>query len=248
MTCGCSSTVIPTPGSVSFNTAERIIRMALKNAGLIQEGQDPSGEQWADCLVRLNDLINLWQTQGIKLWVNRLMQLQLQAGVSMYLLGPGSLVQTTREMRVLEGYYVYPNGVSYPLQPLSWNTYNTLSNQNQQGVINSYFVNKQQLSTIITLWLVPDAVAARGTCRFIVQDPIANLLTLTQEVAFPQEWYMALHWGLADDICTGQPDSIVQRCAQRALAFRTALEDWDVEDAPTSFAPDTQRQQGSNFR
>ncbi len=51
---------------------------------------------------------------------------------------------------------------------------------------------------------------------------------------------MALRWGLADDICTGQPGEIMRRCAERAKAYREALEDWDVEDAATQFQPDPQ--------
>ena len=33
---------------------------------------------------------------------------------------------------------------------------------------------------------------------------------------FAQEWRIALRWGLADDIATGQPQAIMDRCAQRA--------------------------------
>ena len=44
--------------------------------------------------------------------------------------------------------------------------------------------------------------------------------------------------GLADELATGQPQPIMQRCEAKANQYRQALEDWDVEDASTSFAPD----------
>ena len=64
------------------------------------------------------------------------------------------------------------------------------------------------------------------------------MVMLTDETAFPLEWSMGLRWGLADELATGQPQAIMDRCERRATAYREKLEDWDVEDAPTSFAPD----------
>ena len=40
-------------GPATYYTAQRIIRMAYKDAGLIQEGDEPNGEQYADGLMRL---------------------------------------------------------------------------------------------------------------------------------------------------------------------------------------------------
>ncbi len=229
-----------------FNTPLRIIRQGMKNAGLLQDGDDPSGELLMDCMNRLNDIVNLWQTQGIKLWLNKMRTITLVAGTATYTLGPAGT--GIRQMRVLEGYYRDVNNIDRPLDMLSWNDYNALSNKTQQGVVTGFFVDKQALNTAVTMWLVPDATAALGTVRLLVQDPVTNVISLTEAMNFPNEWYMALHWGLADEICTGQPAGIIQRCAQRAKMYREALEDWDVEDASTSFAPDHRGGQPSAFR
>ena len=53
---------------ISFNTPDRVIRFAMDNAGLLQDGDSPSSEQYAKYMPRLNDMINVWQTEGIKLW------------------------------------------------------------------------------------------------------------------------------------------------------------------------------------
>ena len=53
-----------------------------------------------------------------------------------------------------------------------------------------------------------------------------------------QPGMMGLRWALADELSTGQPQAIMDRCERKATAYRQALEDWDVEDAPTSFTPD----------
>ena len=55
---------------------------------------------------------------------------------------------------------------------------------------------------------------------------------------------MALRWALADDICTGQPQAIMDRCAGRSRYYKEILEGWDVEDAPTRFTPDQRSMMG----
>ena len=63
--------------------------------------------------------------------------------------------------------------------------------------------------------------------------------SLDETISFPVEWFLALRWGLADELSSGQPALIMDRCAGKATSYRLALEDWDVEDTPTRFQPDT---------
>ena len=212
--------------------------MAYKDAGLIQDGDEPSGEQYADGLMRLNDIANLWQTQGLKLWLNQDLGVPLIAGQGNYTIGPGGSVDMAKPLRVIEAYYLDNTGIPRPLVVLSWDDYFRLSQVNQIGQINSYFVNKQQLSLNLFFWNIPDANAALGTVHLLVQNQITQMVSLTDTTAFPLEWSMGLRWGLADELATGQPQAIMDRCEKRATAYRQALEDWDVEDAPTSFTPD----------
>jgi hypothetical protein len=225
-------------GPSTYYTAQRIIRMAYKDAGLIQDGDEPSGEQYADGLMRLNDIANLWQTQGLKLWLNQDLGVPLIAGQGNYTIGPGGSVDMAKPLRVIEAYYLDNTGIPRPLVVLSWDDYFRLSQVNQIGQINSYFVNKQQLSLNLFFWNIPDANAALGTVHLLVQNQITQMVSLTDTTAFPLEWSMGLRWGLADELATGQPQAIMDRCEKRATAYRQALEDWDVEDAPTSFTPD----------
>ncbi len=122
-----------------------------------------------------------------------------------------------------------------------------LSNIIQTGQISQYFVDKQQTQLSVTFWLIPDATAATGTAHLLLQTQATNPVNLTETVNFPNEWRIALRWGLADDISTGQPQAIMSRCAEKALIYRGMLEDWDVEDAPTKFEPDTQGATGGSF-
>lgn len=221
--------------SVNYNTAFRIIRTGLKSAGLLQEGDDPKGEQLVDCMDRLNDIINLWQTQGIKLW------LMATAAAPALVAGTVSYTLPTKVLRIYEAYFLDQNGISRPLDLLSWNTYNSLSAKAQQGPITGVFVDNQLASTVLKYWLVPDAGAALGSVQLLYRQYMSTLVNLTDAMVFPNEWFMALHWALADEMSTGQPQEIIQRCEKKALEYRLALEAFDVEEASVYFTPNLMR-------
>lgn len=211
----------------------------MEDAGLLQEGDEPSSEHYAKYLVRLYDLINFWQTQyGLKLWLQSDQSITLVAGTATYTLMPSGDVDITRPLRAPQGYYLDTSNNRRPIYPISREEYTRLSNTTTQGAISQYFVDKQIDRLSVSFWNVPNTSEATGTAHLIIQRQVTNPISLTETMEFPLEWMLALRWGLADDICTGQPQAIMDRCAARALTYRTALEDWDVEDASTYLQPD----------
>lgn len=222
-----------------FNTAARAIDYAMEDAGLLPEGATPNSEQYAKGLNKLNDIINLEQTQGLKLFLLQDVTIPLIQGQGTYVLSPTGDVVMTKPMRAIDAYYSDQNGIRRPLIPLSWNDKVRLSQINQQGALNSYFVDKQATYLSVFFWLLPDATAVLGTAHLILQVQAPNVVQITDTTAFPQEWFIFLRWALADELATGQPQAIMDRCQQRAERYRRMLEDWDVEDAPTMFQPDS---------
>lgn len=225
----------------SFAEPIRIIQYAYVDAGLLPEGELPTSDKIASAMNRLNDMINLWQTQGLKLWTYLDQSITLTAGTATYLLGPGGSIITVKPMRAIQGYYLDANSNRRPIYPLAWEEWLRLSNTTNTGQISQYFIDKQQTNLSVTFWLVPDSNAATGTAHLLIPRQITNFTGLTDTMNFPQEWFMGLRWGLADELAVGQPEAIMQRCEQRAMMYRTMLEDWDYEDAPTKFEPDLQQ-------
>lgn len=224
------------PVAVS-NSVHGIIRDAMHDAGLLREGSDPNSEQYATYMRRLCDIINLWQTQGIKLFLLQEISIDLVASTNSYTVNPTVGLVPTKHMRVIQGRIQSAQGEYRTLNAISWNEWNSLQ-QTNLGAITGYFVDKQATSLVVKVWNTPDTQEATNTLVLLVQTQAVNPFNLESDVSFPQEWRIALRWGLADDICTGQPEAIMTRCAQRATFYREALEDWDVEDTQTTFAPD----------
>lgn len=221
-----------------------IIQDGLRDAAKIQRGQVPDGEQIAESLRRLTDIVNFEQTQGLKLFLLTDHSVTLVAGTQTYTI----TVSSVKPLRVIQGYYLDSDSNRRPMYPLSWDEWLRLSNVTQQGQITQYFVNKQSTTLTVSFWLTPDTVAATGTAHLLTQRQVTDPISLTENMEFPVEWRMFLRWALADEVATGQPQAIVQRCQQNREMYRAALEAWDVEDAPTMLQIDSRYQNMSTFR
>ena len=237
----------------SINTPYSIIADALVDCGLLQEGQDPGGEQYASGMRRLRDLVNASQVSGLKLWVNQDITVPLTAGTAAYTFAPAGSVVMTKPLRVLMGYYLYTaTNTRRPLTPMSWQEYLTLGQAGtltaNRGTVTQYFVDKQATQLSVTFWKCPDtSEAANGAIHLLMQVQITNPTELDETMNFSEEWRMYLRWALADDWCTGQPQAIMDRCAARAETYRMALEAGDVEDADTRFQADARGYASNSF-
>lgn len=223
---------------MTANTAGAICQSAYEDAQRCSVGATINSGQMSRGIDRLNDIINLWATQGLKVWLQEDVPIPLTAGKGQYILSPTGDVVMTRPLQCLQGYYLTAQGVQQPLTVLSRQEYATLSQVNINAAISSYFADKQATFMAINTWNVPDTTAATGSVHVILRVACPNIAISTDNIAFPVEWVMALRWALADELSSGQSQTIMTRCTQRASAYRDALEGFDVEDAPTSFAPD----------
>ena len=224
------------------DTPLAVINDAMHDAGYLQKGQVPNGEDIASNMRRLRDIINFEMTQGIKLFLTVDTPVVLTAGTGLYSFGPNGTVPMVKPEKIIEGYYMDSNGVRRQMIPLSWDDYIRLGQVNQQGPVSQYLEDRQPFQINVTLWLIPDTTAAAGTVHLLFRVQATNPVTLTETVQFPPEWRMFLRWALAEDISTGQPTTIMTKCSTNAERYRTALEAWDVEEAPTSFQPDPRGQ------
>ena len=239
-----------TTTSPSIQNALGIITDGLLDAGKLRAGDEPDSETLALNMRRLNKLINYFMTQGCKLWLIEQLVLTLVPplgngnGVPLYTLGPTGTVVMQKPLRVISAFYVFSgsssNANQYPLIALSYpDEYERLSNLLQPGPVNSYAVDKQAQTLNVYLWNPPDAfTAANGTVLLMLEQSVVNFVEVTDLMNFPVEWSLALEWGIADLASVGQPAAVIGRCAAMAKLYREALENWDVEDADTSFQPD----------
>jgi len=238
-----------TPSTIM--NAYGIICDAMKDVGKLAAGSSPDSEIIVDYTRRLNKLINFYMTQGLKLWlvqdqaITLLPPISSTQGVALYTFGPTGTVPMPKPLRVLSGYYLNTSGTQRPLILLSYpDEYKRLSTLLQPGSINSYAVDKQQLTLNVYFWMPPSTYeATNGTAHLMLEVPVTNFIGITDQMNFPIEWGLLLEWGLAEQISTGTPIAIQARAAAMSAKYQAALEDWDVEDADTMFQPDQREAQ-----
>jgi hypothetical protein len=76
----------------------------------------------------------------------------------------------------------------------------------------------------------------------IVQIPLNDIQISADYTldGFPNEWFNALVWNLADQIAIefDVPSNHRQEIAARAKMYKEELEGWDVENVSVKFTPD----------
>jgi hypothetical protein len=230
----------------SINTPYAVLVDALDDSGLLKKGQTPDGDQLAKGMRRLRDVVNTAQMGGLRLWKNTDITVPLTQGQAAYTFSPGGSVDMTKPLRVFEAYYLYTEGGNRrPLLQISLRDYWMLGQAGtavaNQGSVNQFVVEKLAAQLKVTFWPTPDEPdATLGAVHLLMQTQITNPISLTEDIEFPSEWRAYLHWNTAAELCTGQPDAIVQRCEQKAKYYRDLMDGWDVEDAETRFAPNNQ--------
>src|SRR3954468_748958 len=93
--------------SPTDGTAGYIVFEAMYEAGKRGKGQDPSPEDYALWMNRLNNMTRTWCTQGLKLFTWQDIPLPLVVSKNLYTFKLGGDVNVPLPMRVRDAYYFY---------------------------------------------------------------------------------------------------------------------------------------------
>lgn len=238
------------------NTAYAIMCSAAWDACIVAEGDDPNSESIARYTRRLNELIieTTSAEDGPRLWLLQDTPVPLFAGINLYQCGPNAVgtgaVIMPKPMQIYDQYYLYPltsGATRRPVFRISRLEWDTLSTTTQQGPVTQIFVDPQQLTLNINTWLTPDVNEALGTLHCVFKNVVQTFTGINDQMNFPIEWMLYLHWGLASEICQGQPQAIISRCDAKAQYYKQRLIDWDQEHE-TSIQPQPDQRMFQNQR
>jgi len=230
-------------------TRDQVTVAALRKLGVIEPGDtSTSGTIDPDILTNaaltFNIMVKQWMTEGLKIWTVSEYTLPLTASTTSYTIGPGMTLNVDRPLKCIQAFLrntaTTPN-LDIPVQVISQQEYNLLSSKGNTGVTNSIYLKTDTTYSTVYVWLTPDALTSTNyELHMIVQRPLNDMNSATSTLDFPNEWFNALVWGLADELAIeySVPGNHRQEIMAKATMFRTKLEDWDQEFTPTFFAPD----------
>lgn len=116
--------------------------------------------------------------------------------------------------------------------------YNQFGYKAQTGVPNQYWYDPQLDTGILTVYPVPTVLG--GTFHGIVQMPIQDMVTATDNFDLPQEWLQAIKWGLADELSLeyGCPADVRGEVAAKAAKFVDDCFSYSMEESSVYFTVD----------
>lgn len=137
-----------TSGTTAWTvTANDVVRKALKDAAVIASGEEPSADEYEDCLFALNGMLNSWAMQGVSLF--------REASVSVPTVAATAALTLPDDVRnVSSARLSYSATRERPLYPMSRTDYNSLPNKASVGAPTMYYVDRQRDDTVMYLWPV----------------------------------------------------------------------------------------------
>ena len=176
-------------------TAQELIKAALRKIGAISRGKAPSGADMADGLEALKILLRGWSGQGTMVFKQSQDTHTLTAGTASYSIGSGATIGTTRPVRV-EGAYVNSGGVDYPLNIIGADKYRNIAQKDSGSAVPSE-LHYQPGYSRGTIFLWPPG---GGTLYLDSLKPLTEPSSLTTSMTFPGEYDAAIVWNLACEL------------------------------------------------
>ncbi|GAA0809497.1 hypothetical protein GCM10009078_51740 [Cupriavidus gilardii] len=177
-------------------TIDKLINLALKDVGVIGEGQTPSAETAEDALMTLNQMIAQWQTEGIAVYAKQDISFQANGALS-YTIGAGGNVNIPRPVAI-EAAFWRNIDVDYPLRVMTaFEDYQRLGVKTLQGVPAIVYYRPDFPLGELFIWPQPDY----GDIHVTVRKELPEYLTVGDEVSLPREYEGAIRSNLAVLLC-----------------------------------------------
>ena len=195
-------------------TALELITGSLRLIGAIETGESPEAPEASDALAILNQLLESLSlsTQGV--FNSPTQTFNLIASQSTYTIGIGGNFNTVTPVNILDA-YVSSNGISFPVEIISQNKYDSIVNKTQQSTYPIYLLqqNTVPLGNII-LWPVPSA-ASTLTINIAAQFAQIPLLA-TVITTWPAGAARMIRYLLAIDLAEEYGSPITQTLQMKA--------------------------------
>jgi len=213
---------MPTSGSTDYTTnRDSIITGALRLIGAVAQGETPTASQISEGAEALNFMVKAWSVDGMPLWAIKEYSLQPVVATRVYRIGLTQTVNIPKPIRITSAYFHDSvSNVDVPMILMTRDEYNSLGNKTSTGQPIQFYYDVQNVYGDLYVFPVPDDTAATtgNYIRLVYQRPYEDFDAASDEPDFPQEWFDALKFGLADRLCAEYGVPIVDRNDLRSRA------------------------------
>lgn len=200
-----------------FPNVATIATRALTDIAAVdpEGGVTPTTAQLTDVMQIMNFIATSWIAHGMQVWCQKSGTYTLSAGVGSPTVGVGGTIAIARPEVITQVWLrdttqTYPMDI--PLNMVGREEYNRLSQKTVPGVPNTVYYDPQYdlpaansgatAKGVLNMWPVPDAATAtQYDLYFIYTRPLQDFTATADALDFPQEWYDAIRWAVADSLC-----------------------------------------------
>ena len=189
---------------MTVTTAADIIRLVLKDTGVLGVGQTATAEDTNDCFDTLNMMIGEWASKRWLLY--HLLDLsKVSTGAQSYTVGPGGDIDTgsmQRPDRLEDGCFFRqlitassPNKIDYPLSILeSREDYNRIGLKQLTTIPQFVFYDQVFPLGVVYPW--PVIQASQYELHLLVKAQLSQFDNLADEIDLPSQYYGAIRYNL----------------------------------------------------
>jgi hypothetical protein len=240
-----------TSSSNNYSTSrDAVITRALRIIGAIGQGETPATAAVTEAAEALNDLCKAWEADGMTLWCNKEYTITPVASTAAYNIGIGQTTNAVAPLRVVQAWAKYTStGADTPILVITRQEYQMLSNKTTTGSPSQVWYNPPGSAVYTgdnnpfgtaTFFVTPDSNFASGfTIRLWGTRPFEDFDASTDVPDFPQYWYNALKWGLADQLSYEYGVGLAERAmiTKKAMQHKMEALSYGTEEGSLKIQP-----------
>lgn len=216
-------------------TAQTLIDEALRELGVIASGAAGNATESAEALIKLNRMIETWNTNGAIVFQKKRTTHTLTPSLSPHTIGSGGTFNTDRPVFIYgAGLIVSGGSEEVPLEVIrTIEDYQLIPNKTQTGSPTRLWYDAAYATARGNLYLHPVPSAA-DTLVLYRPAPLESLAALTTTVAFPPGYEECLLYNLAQRLAPSYgatPSKSIVTMARKCYAWLES-----VNSAPPSVA------------
>jgi hypothetical protein len=196
-------------------TAQTLIKAALRSIGVIATGETPTADELNDGLEALKFMLRRWSANKLRLYYTKQDTVALAAGTASYTIGSGGTCDTVRPVQIRGGFVRDSSGVDHEVVIIDEAKYRRLGLKTVTATANYLWYSPEY--PLGKIYVYP---TGSGTLYLDSLKPLTDPAAITTSIAFPPEYDEAIKYGLAVRMAPEygkDPSSVVVALANNAL-------------------------------
>lgn len=197
-------------------TVNEILESSLRAIHVISPTESVSSGQAKTAKQALNIMLSLWSTKGLVVQVITRESLTLTADKASYTIGASGDFNTARPMAIYSA-MIDSGDSDYPMRIIGTEEYNAISVKTNTGVPDMLYTDFTFPLATMYPYPIPDAAYGMTINKQVL---FTDYTSLTTSISLPPEYYAAIKWNLAIELCPDyerEPSQTIIVLAERTL-------------------------------